>query len=107
MVDRSAKKQRSNLDFEEDLALLSFFLSFVFSFFRSFFPSFFLFAEGDEESYDFDDFFLALDQTGPNTQQASAEKVNAGLCRNADREMLGELLKKFPQLCAETLIERC
>ena len=63
-----------NLDFEEDLTVLS--------------------AEEDAEFDDFDEFFLAQDKTGPSIDQVLAEKVNAGLCRKADKEMLGKLMKK-------------
>ena len=78
MIDPPAKTQRSNLDFEEDLAVLS--------------------AEEDAEFDDCDEFFLAHDKTGPSIDQVLAEKVNAGLCRKADKEMLGKLIKKkFPR----------
>ena len=49
MIDLPAKKQRSNPDFEEDLAVLS--------------------AEEDAGFDDFDEFFLAEDKTGPSIDQ--------------------------------------
>ena len=76
VIDLPAKKQRSNLDFEEGLAVLS--------------------AEEDTEFDDFDEFFLAQYKTGPSIDHVLAEKVNASLCRKADKEMLGTLIKKFP-----------
>ena len=75
MIDPPAKKQKTNLDFDEDLAVLS--------------------AEEDAELDDFDEFILAQDKTGPSIDQVLAEKVNAGLYRKADK-MLGKLIKKFP-----------
>ena len=77
MIDPPAKKQKPHLDFEEDLAVL--------------------YVEEDVEFDDFDEFFLAQDKTRPSIDQVLAEKVNAGLCRKGDREMLGELIKKFPR----------
>ena len=80
MIDLPAKKQRSNPDFEEDLAVLS--------------------AEEDAGFDDFDEFFLAEDKTGPSIDQVLAEKLTAGLCRKADKEMLAKLIiikKKFPR----------
>ena len=77
IIDPPAKKQRSNLHFEEDLAVFS--------------------AEEDAEFDDFDLFFVAQDKTGSSMDQVLAEKVNAGLCRIADMEMLGKLIKNFPR----------
>ena len=64
---------RSNLDLEEDLAVLS--------------------AEEGAEFDDFDEFFLAQVKTGPSIGPVLTEKVNAGLCRKVDKEMLGKLIK--------------
>ena len=75
MIDPPAKKQRSSLDCEEDPAVLS--------------------AEEDAEFHDFDE--LAQDKTGPSIDHVLAEKVNTGLCRKADTEMLGKLIEKFPR----------
>ena len=55
------------------------------------------FAEEDAEFDEFDEFFLAQDKTGPGIDQVLAKKVNAVLCRKADTEMLGRLIKKFPR----------
>ena len=74
IIDPPAKKQRSNLDFEEDLAVLS--------------------AEQEAEFNDFGEFILAQDKTGPSIDQVLAEKVNAGLCRKAHKQVLGKLIKK-------------
>ena len=72
MIDPPAKTHRSNLDFEEDLTVLS--------------------AEEDAEYEDFDWFFLAEDKIGSSIDQVLAEEVDAGLCRKADKEMLGKLI---------------
>ena len=77
IIDPPAKKQRSNLHFEEDLAVFS--------------------AEEDAEFDDFDLFFVTQDKTGSSMDQVLAEKLNAGLCRKADKEMLGKLIKNFPR----------
>ena len=63
MIDPPAKKQRSNLDFEEDLAVLS--------------------AVEDAEFDNFDEFFLAQDKTWPSIDHVLTEKVNAGFAVQA------------------------
>ena len=74
IIDPPAKKQRYNLDLEEDFSDLS--------------------AEEGAEFGDFDEFFLAQVKTGPSIDQVLTEEVNAVLFRKADKEMLRELIEK-------------